>query len=101
MVGQGRFFRPSLFRVDFLIIKVVAQALWQQVTPIAGGVEEDIAGAFLNTAIEQGFELLVARFLFIKRKVIAKQDEAIRLVSQQASYFRKLKQVFLLYLDQA
>ena len=61
--------------VGVRVSEVFGHVLWQQMTAVAGGVDQQIGRGRGNRAIQNRLECLVARLTFFKAEVIAIDDE--------------------------
>ena len=87
--------------MDFLAAGTIVQPFRHQVAAVAGGVNQQILRPRLDPPFEQSLEFAVVDFRFVEGKIVAEENEAVRVGAQQFGDGRQLKEVFLAHLDQA
>ena len=99
-VGERHLLLDRLARIDGASALVLHHVARQKVAPVRGRVEEHVPRAPFDPALERRFERLVGRVAGVERKIVAKDDEPISRVAQEAHQRGQALDVLAMDLDQ-
>ena len=81
--------------------EVVLHVFWQQMTAIAGSVNQYVGRGRCHRAIENGLQSLVATFTILEAQVIAKDDEFFGAAGHHIDNVWQVSEVFLVHFNEA
>ena len=105
-LGQRDFLLHRLAGVHVAVVgvggaEVVLHLLGQEMSAVAGGVDQHVVAGLRDRAVEDGLQRLVAGLALVEAQVVAVDDEALRPLGDQVHEVRQVGEVRLVHLDQA